>query len=796
MSVRSFTPSKEIVSPRGMWSALAQRRKGNPERASFMQNARISPGVVASRPGTSAILAAAASGIVTGLYNWVAPSGSNYVTYRDGTAIKAFLQQTSSILTLLSTIGSTLRPSFADLDIWLYFTGYDTLGAGTLQARIFDGTNVDKAFRGPITLTAVVPAIGDAGQCSAGTHFLGFVYQNRTGFSGVPTTSIAIPTAPASSTYPTLTVPTFTATQPLGTGLIVGSLDTPNGITVYRSVDFAGWINCSSNKVVGCLLYIDGHYCGQSTYGYLRNDAAQNNPSSDNPYIGFNFGFDVSSLAAGRHSWYQVAILDDGRTLQFPPNNFNVSPGGAVPISITLGSDGLQIDVSVTLPPLTDGGGNAALFLILTRADNPDLWYFMPTDSQTGAIGEQPVPFNTAATLNFVANLSDGDMADSLAGDTASEQFLLLVQDGSGNGPFAPSFVVVYGQRMCYGVGSSLYVSNINDPQHVTGDQHVVTMPNKRVIAYAFPLPGSTDLYLTGDRWTSRVTDNSDVPATWAQPILVSEALGAPFPACVCYRTRGDYAWVVTEAGIYVFSGTYADRPVTYLCSDQWQRVNWAAAYAIETADDVVGLRFYAAVPLDGATTPSHLFCIDYTNGLTYDQVDISLDNFAQPFSSIAIVKELQIADPACTSSSYATETLASSSMTNNTGDGQTHTAIIDVELTVASVLGLTGFGGDGSLFGPGVPGGNTASQDLAGATLTSIDFTFSSIVYGSGQNPGPLPGPSTATINVVIDDGYGVTHNYSVSLSGNQGDQPTQTLTLNLPICTDEPNYPGPGES
>jgi hypothetical protein len=489
-----------------MWSAVAQKRKGNPERASFAQNVRVAPGIVATRPGTT--LVTSAIGTVYGLFNWIAPSGNNYVLYMDtgpSPGIKSLLQP-STLTTLTSTLGSTYRPSFSDFDIWTYFTGYDTSGNGTLQCQIYDGTNVDTAFRGPITLTSCSPTDGGAGQCTAGIHYFGFVYQNRTGFAGVPTIKIS--------------------------------------------------------------------------------------------------GSAIS---------------------------FTVSPPGL-----------RQINVAVTLPALSDGGGNAALFLIMTRADSSATWYFMPTDPRTGGVGEQPVPFNTITTLNFVANLSDEDMAAELAGDTANENFLLLTQDGSGNGPFNPSFVVAYGNRMCYGDGTTLRVSDVNDPQHLTGDQHIVRTPNQRNISYAFPLPGSTDLYLTGDKWTSRVTDNNDKPATWVQPIKVSDSLGAPLPACVCWRTRGNYAWVVTEAGVYVFDGNYAERPVTYLVSDQWALVNWAQAYKIETTDDVVGLRFYVRVPWDNTTA---VFCIDYTNGIEYDQVDISIDIYpgnasSVDLTSIAVVKE------------------------------------------------------------------------------------------------------------------------------------------------------------
>jgi hypothetical protein len=468
-----------------------------------MQNARVNPGVVASRPGTAPVVAT--TGRVTGLFNWLPPSGTNLVLYLDNDTIKSY-SQSGAPVSILPGLANTRSPVFADLDVWTYIAGYSNAGLATMAVYIFDGANVDKAFAAPPVLTAASGVDGGAGQCSQGTHFIGFVYQDRTGFAGVPATKV-----------------------------------------------------------------------------------------------------------------------------------------GAVPISVTLNAGLRKINISVTLPALTNGGGNATLYLIMTRADNPNNWYFMPTDPLTGGIGSRPVPLNTPTTLSFVANLSDEDIANELAGDSANGQFLFLTQNANGDAPIYPSFVVAYGERMCYGVGSSLYVSEIRNPQQITADQNVVTPPNKRNIAFAFPLPGSTDLYLTGDRWTSRITDNSDVPATWAQPIKISDALGAPSPGCVCYRTGGAYAWITTAAGVYLFTGAYGEKPVTYLVNDQWQRVNWAAAYCIEMADDVDSLKLYVAVPLDGQTEPNALFCIDYQNGMTFDEVDISLDVFGTPtyFSSIGIVKEI-----------------------------------------------------------------------------------------------------------------------------------------------------------
>jgi hypothetical protein len=501
MSIRGWGPGKEVLGPRGMQSLNARKRKGTPTRASYMQNMRISPGVARSRDGLAAV--SSVTGQVTGLFNWIAPDGTNHVFFQEGTAIKV-LDQPSTVTTLLSGVGTTRAPSFADLDVWTYFCGYDTAGAGTFQCRVFDGANVDKAFRGPLSLSSASAVDSGTGQCTAGTHYFGFQFTSRSGYSGIPSKTV-----------------------------------------------------------------------------------------------------------------------------------------GSTPISVTLSAGLRSVTITVTFDAPADGGGDAKLYLLMTRSDNPAKWYYVPTDTASGSIGERPVPASTpSTTLTFVASLSDEDMAAGIV-DSADEAFNLLAQDGSGNGPFNPSFVVAYGQRMCYGAGTTLYVSDIKDPQAITADQHAVRMPNQRTFGYASPLPGSTDLILFGDRWTAKATDNGDKPGTWPPPVKVSDSLGAKTPNLVCARTGGSYLWVATEQGAYIFNGAYPDKPITYLVSDWWERINWKYAHTIQIADDVTKLKCYIAVPIDQATEPSHTFVIDYTNGLTFESCDIGLDVYnTYALSALGIVKE------------------------------------------------------------------------------------------------------------------------------------------------------------
>jgi hypothetical protein len=195
-------------------------------------------------------------------------------------------------------------------------------------------------------------------------------------------------------------------------------------------------------------------------------------------------------------------------------------------------------------------------------------------------------------------------------------------------GPFKPSFVSLYGKRMCYGADNVLYVSDIDNPQSLAADRNTVETPKQLKLGFAFPLQGSTDLYMTGAKWLGRVTDNGDIPATWAPPILISETIGAPFPGCVCYRTAGGYAWLATDAGLFLFTGVLGEKPVTYLVQDQWRRVNWQYASVIEMEDDIENRILYVGVPLDNAQEITGVFCFDYSRGLSFEQIDVSLDLF------------------------------------------------------------------------------------------------------------------------------------------------------------------------
>ena len=213
----------------------------------------------------------------------------------------------------------------------------------------------------------------------------------------------------------------------------------------------------------------------------------------------------------------------------------------------------------------------------------------------------------------------------------------MLSQTVGGVAPITPSVVLNYRRRVVYIQTNKVYISEIDDAQSISEDQHVIQTPGQKRIVTAFPFGQS--LYLVGDKWIAESADNGDKPRLWTQPKEIA-GMGTTAPLGLDWRTSGPYVWIACEDGLRLFRGAFEPLPITYLFS-AWQNINWSAAYSIQVVDDIVNRRCYVACPMGNVTEPSHLITVDYTQGLAYDTVDISLDNFAFGlFSSICAVKE------------------------------------------------------------------------------------------------------------------------------------------------------------
>lgn len=72
-----------------------------------------------------------------------------------------------------------------------------------------------------------------------------------------------------------------------------------------------------------------------------------------------------------------------------------------------------------------------------------------------------------------------------------------------------------------------------------------------------------------------------------------------------------DWAIIADRNGLYIFAGPEPQK-ISQEIQPTWDRINWNAASAIWTKVDTKLRRVYVGVPLDSATSPSHILMLDY----------------------------------------------------------------------------------------------------------------------------------------------------------------------------------------
>lgn len=508
MSVRGWF-SKEIRGFRGAWTSVDQLSERDPRRGFISRNVRFGEDKVYSREGAASIAAASVAGSITSMHNWITSSQNLMLMLEASSKVRPYNIATAAFGSDLITGLTCRQMTVAEVGTRAVMAFATTAGAAAAQARITNGsTQTDKCFQPPLTFSASSAVDFGGGNCTAGTHKIGLIFQSRSGFAGKP--------SPA------------------------------------------------------------------------------------------------------------------------PGDTFT-------PLSVTLNAGNRAISVSITLTTPAEAGTGSAVFPIMTRADNPSKWYFIPSGTPGYGVTISPPASTVGHNIAFTISISDEDLA--LRGEVADDYFNRLAQVVAGTGPFSPSAVCAYGKRIVYIVDNKAYISDIDDAQSVTEDLHVRQCPGQKKIVTAFQ--SGEVLYFVGDKWTAAVRDNGDVPATWPVPEQVAE-IGTTAIRGVQSKTSGKHTWIAATSGLWTFQGgTYdpfhpgSPKPVTYFWADQWKRINWEAPYSIEVWDDVENLVCYVAAPLDANTSASHVFVVDYSEGLTHDRVDISLDNYSfSTFGCLGLARE------------------------------------------------------------------------------------------------------------------------------------------------------------
>ena len=137
--------------------------------------------------------------------------------------------------------------------------------------------------------------------------------------------------------------------------------------------------------------------------------------------------------------------------------------------------------------------------------------------------------------------------------------------------------------------------------------------------------------------WTQ---DNGDVAATWPVKGL-DDAIGTEPHGVAQILDYGHklQGIVITahKTGLRVFNGNFSAIPLTFNINDIWARITKTAVNTIEVVVDANGYELYAAIPLDGATSPSHILYGNFNEGLDAEKIKWDLWVFPRAPRTIVV---------------------------------------------------------------------------------------------------------------------------------------------------------------
>jgi hypothetical protein len=347
------------------------------------------------------------------------------------------------------------------------------------------------------------------------------------------------------------------------------------------------------------------------------------------------------------------------------------------PVSATITAD-KQVQLTVTFTTGSPAPADIAfLHAIMTRADNPSLYYIVPD----GSIAVPPgVPITPATTWAATMNIAITDEDLSARAEAATPYMTKLTMTGS-TPPVTPSQCLMYGDRLVLVAGTKAYASDQFDYEFMTEARHTVQLPGMQPIVAAGVQGGM--IYWFGRNYTFASMDNGSDPRQWSKPERVSGAIGVTGPNCINFDNARSTGWVISRTGCWTFAGQYEEKPTTHLWRDDWVRINWAYAHTISVEDDIVNQRLYIATPMGAATEPDRLWVIDYSRGKAWSDVDITIDTF----QGMAPGSVKRIEDSAAASTIWMAPTAAGTFWKQSPGALADDAAGIDCEYETGFIL-------------------------------------------------------------------------------------------------------------
>jgi hypothetical protein len=376
----------------------------------------------------------------------------------------------------------------------------------------------------------------------------------------------------------------------------------------YRTSDNTLILNLANGLgLIGVNLFGRAYFCpivtnyqGSSLYLYDGTNtrlAAGSGPPAV-PAMGFTWG--AGNIPLGKRTIYcgfftdsgyltglgaQVVFNPDPHTLPYPPYSINLNTIPLGPASTT------------------------KRYLFSTQSGGT-IPYFIP-EANGGIINDNVA---TTAVLNFY----DTDLQES-----ADYLLNLLnpISPAMGCIPFANRLVVWPGPVAGEG-GSAVMLSNKGDFE--TFDQTtcyiIVNRDDGYSVITAFVL--NNVIYFCKDLGVYSTFDNGGDPDTWDWN-LVDSSISVP-PKGIAYVStqQGNVVGSVILAdktGLVNFNGTFQRPELTWKVESTWKRINKAAWKTLQISVDPLSHSIYCAIPLDNATSPSHILFGDYSYALDED---------------------------------------------------------------------------------------------------------------------------------------------------------------------------------
>jgi hypothetical protein len=121
--------------------------------------------------------------------------------------------------------------------------------------------------------------------------------------------------------------------------------------------------------------------------------------------------------------------------------------------------------------------------------------------------------------------------------------------------------------------------------------------------------------------------DNGDDPNTWPIGNAIEKSNGTEcFGIATVLDARGinvDRMFIATQAGLQTFDGVLRRPELSFNIEDEWKRINKSVFNLVQVVDDPLNHRIFISVPLDGATSISHILYADYSKAFTiYQTID------------------------------------------------------------------------------------------------------------------------------------------------------------------------------